>query len=239
MKKKVFQLKSLILLPLLTLVLYSCEKDIDNSPVTEKEFDHTNFNKVMAGDVFNVIITEGADFSIRARGPVNSVNEMKLTVSANQLRIEYTVHRNNRPQIDVFITMPVLTSINLSGASKGSVSGFAGSPFNIRAILSGASELDLDGAGVNTEVDISGASKLTVNGTTESLYGVISGAGRLNSYALTSTEVDLTLSGGSTAYVNVVESIIISASGGSKVYYKGNPPTKHFETSGGSEVIPQ
>jgi hypothetical protein len=237
MKKNVFRLKNLILLPVLTLLLYSCEKDIDNSPIIEKEFNLDNFTKINAGERFNLIVTNEPDFHILAKGPTNSVNEMEVYVSNGELHIDYVTHRNNRPKVDVYITLPVLSSVNLSGAASGTVEGFEGSPIVMRTLLSGASTLKLTGTGVNTNIDLSGASKLEVTGTTASLYGNLSGAANLKAYGLEAQEVDIMVTGGSVAYVNVVESLIILASGGSKVYYRGDPTTKHFDLSGGSQVI--
>lgn len=237
MIKQMFQLKSLVLLPILSLVLFSCEKNVDNSPVIEREFDLTGFNKISAGEQFKLTVTKGNDFFIKVKGPTNSVNEMDVNVSNNILNIGYTRHRNNRPVIEVTITLPVLSTVHLSGAATGNVSGFEGSPIVMRAILSGASILQLTGTGINTSVEISGASRLDVSGITESLSGNISGAGRLDAYDLQADEVDITVSGGSTAYVSVGNSLFVVASGGSKVYYKGDPVTKNIEATGGSQVI--
>jgi len=235
--KKIFRLKNLVIFPLLMLALSSCEKDVDNSPVTEVEFDHTNFTKLKAGERFNLIVTNDNDFHILAKGPMNSVNEMEVFVSDGVLHIDYAIHRNNRPKVDVLISLPTLSSVNLSGAATGTVEGFGDSPIVMRANLSGASYLKLTGTGETTNVEISGASTLEVSGATENLYGNISGAGKLKAYDLLATGADLSLTGGSSAFVRVVDALYVIASGGSKLYYKGNPSTKHFELSGGAEVV--
>lgn len=239
MQQKHYILKTLLLLPLIALILSSCEKDIDNSPVVEREFNLTGFTKILAGERFNLTVTKGNDFFIKVKGPVNSVNEMEVYVSDNRLNIGYIKHRNNRPEIDVEITLPALSSIHLSGAATGDVDGFAGSPLTMNAILSGASKLILHGTGENTAIDISGASELSISGVTETVTGNISGAGKLYAYALDADEVDLSLSGGSIGYVKVQSALYVVASGGSKLYYKGNPPFKSIDISGGSQVIQQ
>jgi hypothetical protein len=95
----------------------------------------------------------------------------------------------------------------------------------------------MNGTGINTQIDITGASRLDVSGSTASLYGNISGGGKLNAYNLNSTEVDIDASGGSEAYVKVINTLFASASGGSKIYYKGTPAVKNIDTSGGGQVI--
>jgi Putative auto-transporter adhesin, head GIN domain len=241
MKKVFLSLASCLLLPVFVLVLFlfSCRKETDNSPVIEKVINVTGFNRIYAGERFNLIVTKGNNFSVKVKGPTNSVNDIDWNVANNILDIQYNHYESNRPKVDVIISLPVLIQLNLSGAGTGTVNGFQDVTNIVRTFLSGASKCTLNGTGVNTQFDISGASELTVNGATASLYGEISGAGKLNAYDLTATEVDITASGGSEARVKVVQILFAEATGGSRIYYKGNPVVKTIQTSGGGQVIQQ
>lgn len=232
-------MKNWILLLCLAILVGSCDKENKECPSsTEQTFALTGFSRVNAGDAHHVTITKGTEFSIKASGCSNDLNDLELTIDANQsLEIKYKRYRKNRYRVDFSITMPTLTSVNLSGASKGFISGFAGQNSVIRTILSGASQCIMTGTGINASVEISGASQLTLSGNTESLYGNISGASQLNAYGVAATEVDISVSGSSKAYVNPLESFFASASGSSQIYYRGNPTTKHFETSGNGKII--
>lgn len=237
MKRKLLLTKKWIWIPVLIFVLASCRKSgWEDSPPAEKEFNLTGFTKIAAGEKFNLIVNKGT-FSIKAGGPTNDVDEIEMKVVNSILEIRYKNYRSYRPEVDITITLPDFVSIHLSGAATGSVNDFQDIQHVTRAILSGASKLTMNGTGINMQVDISGASQLDITGNTGSLYGSISGAGKLNAYELFSDEVDIEVSGGSTAYVNPVNAIFATASGGSRIYYKGDPTTKHFETSGGGEVI--
>jgi len=238
MKSKLNQLKSGMLLFSLFL-LFACNKNPDHSPIIEKEINVNGFYKVYAGERFNVTITKGANYYVKATGPTNSVNDISWSVANNILDIQYAHHENNRPVVDIVITMPSFVQINLSGAATGSVNGFQGTSNVLRAVLSGASKCTFNGTGVNMQIDISGASELNVNGSTESLYGNISGAGKLNAFDLTSTEVDINASGGSEARVKVTDRFFAEATGGSRIIYKGAPAVKNIQTSGGGQVIQQ
>jgi hypothetical protein len=240
MKKQSLLLSKWIWIPVLLLLVFtSCRKTgWEDSPDTEKEFNLTGFTRLTAGEKFNLVVNKGT-FSIKARGPVNDVNDIEMKVVNNGLEIRYKKYLSYRPEVDIIITMPDFVSIHLSGAATSSVNDFQDIQHVTRAILSGASKLVMNGTGINMQVDISGASQLDVSGNTLSLYGSISGAGKLNAYDLFSDEVDIEVSGGSTAYVNPLNTIYGTATGGSRIYYKGDPPTKHFETSGGGQVIKQ
>jgi hypothetical protein len=217
----------------------SCEKDHrEDSPVIEKEINLTGFARVYALDKFTVTITKGNNFSIKVKGPSNDVNDIdfKLT-SGNTLDIQYRTYYRKRPAITIVITMPDLLSVVLAGAANATVNGFGGQNHVMRTILSGASKCIVNGTGINAQVEASGASVLTINGATASLYGSISGASKLMAYDLAADEVDIDVSGASHAWVKVQSSLFAVASGGSKIYYKGNPGQKHTEATGGSLII--
>lgn len=232
-------MKNWVLLFALTLLFASCDKEKQECPgSSEKTFAITGFTKVNAGDAHHVTITKGNEFSIRANGCTSDLNDLQLTLDANHiLDIKYKNHKQNRYRIDFTITMPQLITVSLSGAAKGTISGFGGQNTVIRTILSGASECTVAGTGINASLDISGASKLVISGTTESLFGSVSGASQLEAYNVAATEVDIDVSGSSKAYVRPLEILFAAASGNSRIYYKGNPVTKHFETSGNGQII--
>ena len=232
-------MKNWILLATIAILVVSCDKGKQECPgSTERTFDITDFTKINAGDAHNVTISKGNEFSIKAYGCATDLDDLVLTLESNHIPdIKYKSSRNDRYRVDLTITMPRLVSLNLSGASKGFISGFGGQNSVIRTVISGASECSVTGTGINASFDISGASKLYLSGSTESLYGTISGASELRSYDVAATEVDISVLGSSSAYVRPIEVIYAEASGNSVVYYKGNPNTTHFETSGNSKII--
>lgn len=232
-------MKKIILLAGFALALFSCSKEKRECPGSaEKDFSLTGFTKINLGDANTVTITKGDNFSIKAKGCSNDLADLDLSIEPGQfLDIKFKSWRKERYRVDFVITLPTLVGVNLSGASKATVSGFQGQNTVIRTLLSGASECTLNGAGINVQIDISGASKLTASGATESLYGSISGASTLEAYGVNATEVDITASGNSKAYVRPLERFFAEASGNSRIYYKGNPAAKHFETSGNGKIV--
>lgn len=232
------KLYTLLLAPLFMVLFFSCDKDDwENSPAIEKEFNITAFTKIQAGDVFNIIITKGENFSIKAKGPENDVNDIQMSVDNNILRIKFANRVNGRPRIDVFISMPVFTTVMLSGAAEGRATGFDGQTMILRINLSGASKFTLNGAVNSNQLEISGGSELTITGVAAELYGTVTGGAKVAGYGLTTTYADIFASGGSTVRVNVTHILYADASGGSHIYYKGNPAEKHIEQSGGGQVV--
>lgn len=238
MKNVFLALKSWMFLPVFTaLLIFSCRRNRQDSPIIEKEITLTGFTKIYGGDRFNLIITKGDNFYIKVKGPSNDLNDVNVSVANNILDIQYSGFQNNRSRVDVHITLPSLVSINLTGAATATVEGFQDNQHVTRAILSGNSRLVMDGTGTNLQVDITGSSRLDVAGTTSSLYGTLSGGAKLNAYELSSAEVDISALDRSEAYVKVNNTLFANASGGSRIYYKGCPVTKNMETSTGGLVV--
>lgn len=232
-------MKSLFFAALIALLALSCNKEKTECPgPTEKSYDLSGFTKIKVGETHHVNITKGNIFSIQAKGCAGDLADLDLSIESDHiLVIKYKNYKRNRYPIDFDITLPILTSINLAEAAKGKIKGFQGQNSVIRAVLSGASVCNLEGAGINVSMSISDASQLNVFGQTENLYGIISGASRLEAYGLAATEVDIEVSGSSKVFVLPIDKIFAAASGSSHIYYKGNPAFTHFETSGDGKII--
>ena len=233
-------MKKIILLAGLTTLLFTaCDKEKRECPgATEKTFALNGFTKIKAGETFKIAVIKGDNFSIKASGCNSDLNDLEISVATGGfLDIKYKTYRNDRFRVNFTITLPTLSTIHLSGAANATVSGFSGQNVVIRYILSGNTTVVSTGTGINAQADMSGSSSLTINGNTESLYGTISGNTRLNAYDLSATEVDIAVSGTSKAWVKPVQAIYAEASGEARVYYRGNPATTSFSTSGNGRII--
>lgn len=233
-------MKKIILLAGLTAILFTaCDKEKRECPgATEKTVALNGFTKIKAGETFKIAVVKGDNFSIKASGCNNDLNDLEISVATGGfLDIKYKTFRSDRYRVDFVITMPALIAVHLSGAADATVSGFSAQNTVMRYILSGNVTVVSTGTGINAQAELSGTSSLTINGNTESLYGNISGNARLNAYDLAATEVDIVVSGTSKAWVKPVQAIYAEASGEARVFYRGNPPTTAFSTSGNGRII--
>ncbi|MET0462443.1 MAG: head GIN domain-containing protein [Chitinophagaceae bacterium] len=220
------------------LFLASCNKEDRECPgSTEKTFTATAFNKVKASDGFYVNIVKGNEFSVKAKGCANDLEDINVSViNGNIVDIRYRNHKNDRYRVDFTVTMPLAYSIILEGAAKGTVTGFTGDDYTTKIALSGASELTMNDNTAYTQFDISGASKLLLKGSTETLKGVASGASILNAFDAPADDIDIAVSGASKANIYATRVLTVDASGASQVIYRGNPTQKDFSTSGGGKI---
>ena len=103
---------------------------------------------------------------------------------------------------------------------------------------SGSSKIKIDG--LETEeftTNASGGSEIEANGKCHDLEATLTGGSKMLGQQLTTENVEAMMSGGSKMYIDVTNSIIYDGSGGSQLYYTGEPAKVHCQTSGSSELI--
>jgi post-segregation antitoxin (ccd killing protein) len=154
------------------------------------------------------------------------------------------------------VTMPRLTGVTLSGASRCSASGFNSaedfvlnvsgvSQATFTALLVNKLTLDISGASrVNGDVDskgdatlqASGASNIEITGKTVKLIVEESGASTVNLLNFAARDVQVNISGASNATINATGIVSGDISGASRLYYTGTPALGDIHTSGASSI---
>lgn len=224
-----------LLIGLESCVYVNSGNDIPPRGESTRTYDFKNFDELEMSHAFRVKVQAGSAFSVSATGELNDLDDLNIFVQSGKLVARYNNSwKNNRRQMDIDITMPVLESVDFSGAVNASVEGFENVP-KLEFELSGASRCDFDGTAQSLEFDLSGASELNLFGNAKYLEGELSGASKLNAFDLSAEESDLDLSGASSARVWITKFLDVDASGASSVRYKGNPGIKQ-KLSGGSTL---
>ena len=138
--------------------------------------------------------------------------------------------------LEAEVSLPELTGVKLSGASRGTIRGFS-SDGEFGVDLSGANKLSGDIQAAETDMNLSGASSVNLTGASASFSLNASGASKaaMEDFAIDVAEVHL--SGASKATLNVKDNIgPAEQSGASKLIYLGDPTFKDFHTSGASSI---
>jgi hypothetical protein len=229
----------LLLMTVLAIGMFSCEKETKDCPsTTEKTIDLAGFNKIVAGETFHVTVKQGSSFSIKAKGCVNDLDDLQLSIqNGGVLDARYHQFKNNRYRVDLEVIMPVLTQFSLGGAAKGAVSGFDQQSTNLRATLSGTASCIIEGLPALVKADLSGSGEMFLHGTTGDLIANVAGTSNLHAYTATFSDIDIYTDGTAKAYVQSTKSLVALASGDSRIYYKGNPASVNIEQSGTAKVI--
>lgn len=222
-------------------------------------YDYKGFTNVVVDGGSSVAIDYGDRPDVSVTVDDNLVKEhLKVELDGDTLHIGLApLWRYHDVTLRARVVMPRLTGLDASGASTVVVTKFgSGDPLQLKS--SGASEvhLVLQRLGVVT-LDVSGAGRVDGGARMEELAGSVSGAGEialtgaaralkldasggstLELAGLAVGDADLTLTGGTDAKVLVTGTLDVSASGGSRLWYSGDPKLGKIDVSGGAEVKP-
>ena len=191
-----------------------------------QSYEFKDFDEVRLISMFDFEIEKGDDFSVRLEGDEDDLNEVFLKQVGDELEIRYRKEwdwwrdASRKDRIKIYILMPELEHLEVSGACEGKVRNFTNSDISFDII--GASEVWAD---VSTEylgADLTGASELILVGRAQELEVDLIGASKLDAFGFTAEEADISAAGASTARVYANEDLVANASGASTIRYRGN-----------------
>ncbi len=184
-----------------------------------RSYDHTDFDRVSVSGQWEVAIERGDSWRVAVEAPQELLEYLRVERDGDELELGLEGGwvrggwGGDSQALAATITMPALESLELSGASAVSFSGFEGRELSI--VSSGASELRanasryeelrvvLSGAGnaqlgdltaINANVSVSGAADVVVRMGGGRLTGNLSGASDLE-YVGNVSEVNVSQSG--------------------------------------------
>jgi len=233
------------------------ESIIGSAEKETRDYDFTDFTNIEVGNAFKVDITRSySTHQVSITLSENLFDYLSITQNGSTLTIRLDPYYNYRNTTqETKISLPVLKNLELSGATRGTLTGFTTSDY-MRFDISGASSLDLNNIKADdVRFDISGASRLTgeleaeeldleisgastvdISGSTDFLDVGVSGASSARLRNFPAVDASVNASGASSADVNVSSRLDITASGASRVTYAGNPSLDNINVSGGSTV---
>lgn len=224
--------------------------------IVTKQYDFKDFTAVEVSNAIDVRISAADTYSVSVSTYGNILDRLEVSQTEKTLIIRLPFGSFSNSDIKVDITMPVLTKLNLSGASKGTLEGFK-SANDFESHISGASELNLNNMeSSKTNLDISGASKMKgylkagdlilnvsgasrceLEGSAEDMKATITGASTAEFGDLQVNDVNIELSGASRADISTNGKLDLNISGASTLSYAGEPTLGKVDVSGASKLV--
>jgi len=220
-----------------------------------RTMDYSDFTRLDVGSLFQVTVTRADSFSVSLTLDDNLYDYVIIRRSGSTLQIGLKWGTYLRATLKATITMPELRALDLSGASRGDVSGFSSaesliinvsgaSSLNIDDVTAGKTNFDISGASrvfgsmetADIIFDISGASTVELGGSADDMTVGASGASSVNLADFTVTDASVKLSGVSNATVNTSGELNIDLSGASTLHYFGSPTLRRVNVSGASTI---
>jgi hypothetical protein len=173
------------------------------------------FHRIQAGGAAQLVVTVEDKVGVEIEIDDNLLDIVVVETRGDTLVIRTNQSYNSRHGLKVRLSTPDLMGLDLSGAARAEVEGVNAQDFAL---------------------ELSGASSATVSGTVKTFKSAASGASKIHCFELATQKASLSLSGASSAELDVSESLNVNASGASKVKYKGNPDHVERKISGASTV---
>ncbi len=252
--------KITLLVALICLTLTGCfatEVVSGNGNIKTYDFEYENFDTVVLGNNFDVILEQSDDYYVEITCDSNIVDYLDVRVNSDTLYIrldQFISYKNVAPIARV--RLPTVEKISGSGASEISMINEFILDNNIEINLSGSSDFtgnftarDFNASASGSsdfysvinvddlDIDLSGASSVTLEGKGHNLNLDISGASDADLVNIQLNNANVDLSGASDATININGSLNLEASGASSLEYKGDPTISSSELSGASEII--
>ena len=203
-----------------------------------REFDIAGFDRIQAGSAFTVDITRGESYSVVVTIDENLVEYLDVEKQGDTLIVgmKPSLRFNLRDgEMRAVVSMPELTGLDLSGATRTTVAGFSGEqPLDVE--VSGASRLAGDISCGHVRFNVSGASNVSLRGAADVSSVEASGASKVDLTEFVTQATTVNASGASNVSVSPEDTLDMSASGASHVTYSPGAIIGRINTSGASTV---
>jgi hypothetical protein len=235
-------MKNLILAAVVLSVATGCEKNgvfcyNGNGNIITEQRQIDSFDEIELSMDADVHLTQSSSYSVSVTASENLMNVIKTEVHGSTLCIETKSNKCiHDGDIDVYVTMPDLSKIKLSGS--GNIN--CATPFNtnnLELTISGSGNINMDSlSAVNCFMNISGSGNMQLNGASSGQHQEIkiSGSGNVNTLNHSFNSVDVSISGSGSASVWAVSDLKTNISGSGDVIYKGNPIITSSNSGSGS-----
>lgn len=203
-----------------------------------------NFSEIKVSQGINLSISQAESNEILIEADDNIIQYVEAYTIGQTLHLEIkdgidiqSAYR--RKILNISVSTPVLRSLVASGGSEIRFM----TPFHLN-------ELDIiasGGTNITGEVylsrlmcDISGGSTIRKSGNCGKIHIMASGSSEYHLYDLISGDVKIDISGSSIAEVHATKTLhVANASGGCKIFYKGDAQVSELNLSGGSTILKQ
>lgn len=248
--------KSAIILSVLVIAFSSCKKDgwpcKNGKGAIQTEFrSETGFTQIDNEMEAEVYISQGTEYEIKIVAQENLLEEIATDLKGDELQIWSKHCLKNHDPIKIYITMPTLSRVDLSGSGLVITTGnftanslslvVSGSGYfqaqdsifteDLNLTVSGSGKIDFIGQSRTANSVVSGSGNITMvgkgytsdTGLQSSLDLTVSGSGAIMAYAYPVQVCHFTISGSGLGQVNVSDLLQGTISGSGSLMYMGNP----------------
>jgi hypothetical protein len=189
----------------------------------KQEINVPEFSGISLGIPADLYLSQGSPQKVVIQASEDQFDKIETTVKDGVLRIKTDSYRTRFKDVKIWITIPDIESLQLSGS--GTI--IAETPINSEELdmrVSGSGNIkikELDGDEV--EASISGSGNVYLAGTADEISIKISGSGSMKASGLSVDECDAKISGSGSCEIDATGELDAVISGSGRVTYFSNP----------------
>jgi hypothetical protein len=236
MKTRKMNKKSFLILLIGCSVWLSCATDVMTGQTVKETRNLPAFNELkltMSADVF---LSQGDHQSVEVEADKASMEYIETETHGNALVVKNREgHWHNLGRIRIYITMPDITAIELSGSGTvESQTPIKSSELQI--MLSGSGNVKISSLLAPVlKVNITGSGDIFLTGENDQaeMDATITGSGSIKADEMRVANATVHITGSGSARVNVLKELETDITGSGSVLYRGNPIINAHSTGSG------
>jgi hypothetical protein len=202
--------------------MVSCLKG--RGDVESKTFDIESFSGITNNIDADIHITQSPTQSVEILAQPNITKNISLEVTDGILKIKFKKNVRHYKPININISIPKLSSININGSGNINTTNTFDSCGVVSLDISGSGNIDAYiNANSKTYSKISGSGNITLNGNSPDQDITISGSGNIHAYTFHTEYSTVKISGSGTCELTADSTLNVTISGSGNTYYKGHP----------------
>lgn len=190
-------------------------KVIEDGPLEKQQRPVDDFTKLTVNSIALVTYRAGEAPSLEISGGKNALKELTTKVKGGRLIIDLNGAFNLKHDINIVITSPALSKIELNGSGN------------------------VDASNINSksmEVDLSGSGSVSLKGRVETADLELSGSGEIDASDLQASKVSVDLTGSGVIQAIASDSVQGDLTGSGRIKIFGNPTYRDIERTGSGSV---
>ena len=187
--------------------IFACEDSSPtirgSGPVVTRTLNLDDIRGLAVSGSQNVVLTQGTSQEVTVEGQANLIDILSTGVKDGIWEVRFTENVRNVDNFTVFVTVPDVDQIKVSGSGNVSSDG----------------DLDLN----ELSIAVSGSGSVSLAGSVDEQTAIVSGSGEISNYSLSSRQTTATVSGSGEVRITATETLNATVSGSGAIRYRGDP----------------
>lgn len=194
----------------------------------QRDYSVAAFDSVSLGGHHNVIVRVGPAASVRAEGPANEIERLKIEVKDGDLHIGTNKDRKwsvnfggSREPVTIYVTTPSLAAASIGGSGDMRIDTVQGEGF--AASIGGSGDMQIASLRVRSaDFSVAGSGGIRATGSADRTSVSIAGSGDVELGGLQTRDADVSIVGSGDVSVGATETADVSIMGSGDVTVTGS-----------------